>query len=152
MKKLRAGGPEGTKAFWYRETYTVPITQDGEKKLNRAKSEFAAQERLWLSVLCDFVREKCVNYHLWSGPHMKHEDALFVRDAVTDAVLAAFALLVRDSNRGITLDSTLVELKHEVIKAVNQRIQRYKVWEERREQGFGARTVDEIISGKGDKV
>jgi hypothetical protein len=67
LKKIRADGPEGTTAFWYREVNTVPITQDGEQELNHAKSEFAAQERLWLSVLYDFVREKFVNYHLWSG-------------------------------------------------------------------------------------
>jgi hypothetical protein len=36
LKKLRADGPEGTKAFWYREANTVPITQDGEQELNHA--------------------------------------------------------------------------------------------------------------------
>jgi hypothetical protein len=80
---------------------------------------------------------------------MKHEDALFVRDAVTDAVLAAFALLVRDSNRGITLDSTLVELKHEVIKAVNQRIERRKRVKEWELEGPVVKRLDDFLSDKG---
>lgn len=80
---------------------------------------------------------------------MKHEDALFVRDAVTDAVLAAFALLVRDSNRGITLDSTLVELKHEVIKAVNQRIERRKRVKEWELEVPVVKRLDDFLSDKG---
>ena len=83
---------------------------------------------------------------------LDNRDALFVRDAITDAVIAAFSLLVRDSNRGITLDATLIDLKHEVVKAVNQRMQRYHKWEELREQGLCARIVDEIISNKGEQV
>ena len=82
---------------------------------------------------------------------LDNRTAVFVRDAVTDAIVAAFSLLVRDSNRGVSLDATLVELKHEVIKSVNHRIAQLHRYQDLESQGFSVKRLDDFLSERSDK-